>query len=218
MPDGAAAGTICPIDSAAVFGDLVSPVADGMLAVMARKASRWKTIGSERVYETPIFDLNRTRREHVLRGVRDFYVLDAPTWVNIIPLTPDNEVVLVRQYRHGIEDFTIEIPGGMADPEDPSPMAAARREMIEECGYDSNEIVELGRVSPNPAIQPNFCYSFVAWNVRPILRPEQRGAEETEVIKCPLTEIPELIRSGAISHALVIAAFSFFHLYNQPAR
>jgi ADP-ribose pyrophosphatase len=189
-----------------------------MLVVMAPKASSWKTIGSERVYATPIFDLIRTRREHVSRGVRDFYVLSAPTWVNVIPLTADNEVVLVRQYRHGIEDFTIEIPGGMVDPEDASPMAAARREMIEECGYDSVEIVELGSVNPNPAIQPNYCYSFVAWNITPILRPEQSGAEETEVVKYPLMEIPELIRSGAISHALVIAAFAFFYLYTQPAR
>ncbi|HEY2664836.1 MAG TPA: NUDIX hydrolase [Candidatus Binataceae bacterium] len=183
---------------------------------MASKASKWKTLGSERIYGTPIFDLHRHRREHGQRGVRDFYVLSAPTWVNIIPLTAENEVVLVRQYRHGIEDFTIEIPGGMVDPEDESPLAAARREMIEECGYDSAEISELGRVNPNPAIQPNYCYSFLARNVQSVPQPEQTGAEETEVLRYRLAEVPELIRSGAISHALVIAAFSFLHLYNPP--
>ena len=134
---------------------------------MARtKARRWQTLKSERVYATPIFDLHRHQRSHPHRGEHDFFVLEAPAWINIIPITPENDVVMVRQFRHGIGDFTLEIPGGMVDPEDPSPLLAARREMREECGYDSEDVVELGRVHPNPAIQPNYCYSFLARNVR----------------------------------------------------
>ncbi|HJU09720.1 MAG TPA: NUDIX hydrolase, partial [Candidatus Binataceae bacterium] len=129
------------------------------------KARRWETLGTERVYSTPIFDLHRHKSSHPNRGERNFYVLSAPGWVNIIPVTAGQEVVLVRQYRHGIGDFTLEIPGGMIDPEDPDPAEAARREMREECGYDSSVIIPLGRVHPNPAIQPNFCYSFFAPNV-----------------------------------------------------
>jgi len=122
----------------------------------------------------------------------------------------------VRQLRHGTGDFTLEIPGGMVDPEDPSPLAAARREMREECGFDSEDVAELGRVHPNPAIQPNYCYSFVARNVRQVTRPRLGGAEETEVVKVPLKDIKQLIATGKITHALVIAAFSFFHVYNPP--
>jgi ADP-ribose pyrophosphatase len=182
------------------------------------KPLKWKTVHSARVYDTPIFDLHRHRRAHPRRGQRDFFVLTLPHWVNIIPLTAAGEIVMVRQWRHGVEDFTLEIPGGMVDPEDPNPMSAARREMIEECGYDSADIVELGRVHPNPAIQPNFCYSYLARDVTAVARPEQTGSEETEVVSYPSSQIGELIASGAISHALVIAAFSFLHLYNPPRR
>jgi ADP-ribose pyrophosphatase len=184
------------------------------------KTRRWETLRTERVYSTPIFDLHRRRSAHSHRGERDFYVLSAPGWVNIIPLTSDQQVVLVRQYRHGISDFTLEIPGGMIDPEDPEPAEAARREMREECGYDSSVIIPLGRVHPNPAIQPNFCYSFFAPDAVKIGEPNPNigGAEETEVELVPLANIKPMIASGRITHALVIAAFSFFHVYNPPDR
>jgi len=179
---------------------------------------RWKTLATERVYSTPILDLHRRKAAHPFRGERDFYILSAPGWVNVIPLTPENEVVLVRQYRHGISDFTLEIPGGMIDREDPNPAAAARRELREESGYDSSTIMPLGRVHPNPAIQPNFCYSFFAPNVYKIGDPHQQpdGAEETEVELVPLANIKQMITSGVITHALVITAFSFFDVYNPP--
>ncbi len=184
------------------------------------KARRWRTLDSERVFETPIFDLHRRRSAHPRRGERDFFVIDPADWVNIIPLTPKQEVIMVRQFRHGIGAFTLEIPGGMIDPDDPSPGAAGRREMIEECGYDSEDIVALGRVHPNPAIQPNFCYSFLARNVRKIsvTHGNPDSSEETEVVVVPRESIRSLIASGKITHALVIAAFSFLDVYNPPAR
>jgi ADP-ribose pyrophosphatase len=185
---------------------------------MAMKTRRWETLATERVYSTPIFDLHRRTSAHPRRGERDFYVLSAPGWVNIIPVTSAGEVVLVRQYRHGISDFTLEIPGGMIDPEDPDPAEAARREMREECGYDSSIIIPLGQVHPNPAIQPNFCYSFFAPDVRKVGEPSQHldGAEETEVELVPLANIKQMIATGRITHALVITAFSFFDVYNPP--
>lgn len=179
---------------------------------------KWRTVRSEAVYRTPIFELHRRRAAHPARGEHDFFVLDAPAWVNIIPLTPEREVVLVRQFRHGIGGVTLEIPGGMIDPADPSALDAARREMVEESGYDSDDIIELGRVHPNPAIQPNLCYSFLARNVRRRRRRSHDGAEETQVTVVPLGQVKELIASGRITHALVIAAFSFLHVYNPPRR
>lgn len=177
---------------------------------------KWLTVETRTVYRTPIFDLHRRRSAHPHRGQRDFFILHAPNWVNIIPLTARGEVVMVRQFRHGIESFTLEIPGGMVDPEDPHPMEAARREMVEESGYDSSDIIELGRVHPNPAIQPNYCYTYLARDIRKVAKPLSSGAEETQVVTVPLSEIPSLIASEKITHALVIAAFSFFHLYNPP--
>ena len=184
------------------------------------KARKWRTLATERVFSTPIFDLHRRRSVHTRRGERDFFVIDPTDWVNIIPLTAKREVIMVRQFRHGIAGFTLEIPGGMIDPEDRNPAAAGRREMQEECGYDSDDIVSLGRVHPNPAIQPNFCYSFLARNVKQVREPHSNpdGSEETEVVTVPLKSVKELIASGKITHALVIAAFSFFDVYNPPPR
>jgi ADP-ribose pyrophosphatase len=177
-------------------------------------------LDSERVYTTPIFDLHRRKSTHPRRGERDFFVLEAPAWVNIIPLTRARDVVLVRQFRHGVSAFTLEIPGGMVDPEDNSPEEAAVREMREECGYDSDDVIPLGRVHPNPAIMPNLCYSFLARDAHKVAEPHHdlSGSEETEIVIVPLAEIPEMIATGKISHALVIAAFSFFHVYNPPPR
>jgi len=182
------------------------------------KPRKWKTLATEAVYRTPIFDLHRRRSRHPRRGDRDFFVLEAPNWVNIIPLTHNNEVVMVRQYRHGIADFTLEIPGGMMDPGDRDPLSAARREMLEETGYDSADIVEIGRVHPNPAIQPNHCYLFAASGVRRVRKQQLDTNEEAEVVLVPIAKIKPMIASGRIRHALVIAAFSFFDLYNPPRR
>jgi ADP-ribose pyrophosphatase len=169
------------------------------------KPRKWKIVSSDVAYHTPIFDLHRRRSTHARRGERDFFILDAPNWVNIIPLAKNGDVVMIRQWRHGISEFTLEVPGGMVDSEDPSPMHAARREMIEETGFDS-------------AIQGNICFSFLAENVRQVERVVSLGDEETEVVMVPRREIRGLIASAKVMHALTIAAFSFLHLYNPPPK
>jgi 8-oxo-dGTP pyrophosphatase MutT (NUDIX family) len=158
-----------------------------------------------------VFDLDRVSFE-IPGGeeARDFYVLHAPDWINIIPLTNDRRVVLVRQFRHGIEDFTLEIPGGMCD-EGEAPIDAARREMREESGYEAREIVPLGWVHPNPAIQGNGCHSFLASSAYEAGPPDPDPNEQFEVTTVPIAEIPKLIEEGRITHSLVIAAF---HLYS----
>ena len=132
----------------------------------------WERLGADVVYECRIFSLRRDRSRFSRDGAEhEFHVLEAPDWVNIVPLTPDREVVMVRQYRHGIRDHTLEIPGGMIDSEDPSPLVAARREMVEETGYDSARVEPLGVIHPNPAILGNHCHTFVAFDVVPTRAP-----------------------------------------------
>ena len=81
----------------------------------------WQRLTSKTVYSCRIFSLREDRKRSPRTGKgHDFYLLDAGEWINIIPITADEQVVLIRQYRHGVDDFTLEIPGGMADPEDPS--------------------------------------------------------------------------------------------------
>jgi 8-oxo-dGTP pyrophosphatase MutT (NUDIX family) len=173
----------------------------------------WERLADERVYSCRIFSIRRDRARFSRdQAEHDFHVIESPDWVNIVPITPAGEVVLVRQFRHGIRDYTLEIPGGMVDPEDASPLVAAQREMIEESGYDGNRIEPLGSIQPNPAIQSNRCHSFVAYDVEPRHATRFDSTEETEVVLAPLAAIPDLIRGGQITHALVVVAFHWLAL------
>jgi len=121
-----------------------------------RPLHTWERLSAEIVYECRIFSLRRDRSRFSRDDAEhEFHVLESPDWCNIIPLTADQHVVMVRQFRHGLRAYTLEVPGGMIDADDPSPLVAARREMVEESGYDSDRVEPLGVVHPNPAIQTN---------------------------------------------------------------
>jgi len=173
----------------------------------------WHRLATDIVYECRIFALRRERSRFSRDDAEhEFHVLESPDWVNIIPLTADEHVVMVRQFRHGIRDYTLEVPGGMVDRDDPSPLVAAQREMMEESGFDSDRIEPLGVIHPNPAIQENRCHSFVAYDVERRHVPTFDSTEETEVELVPLATIPDLIRDGRITHALVVVAFHWLAL------
>jgi 8-oxo-dGTP pyrophosphatase MutT (NUDIX family) len=139
---------------------------------------------------------------------RDFVVLEFADWVNIIPITDDGQVVLIRQYRHGISANTWEVPGGVVDRGE-EPLAAAARELREETGYAAGKIKLLGRVSPNPAIQGNWSYSYLAEGCRLVGPANLDPFENIEVKLFSLDDIPALIKREEICHSLVINAFAW---------
>jgi 8-oxo-dGTP pyrophosphatase MutT (NUDIX family) len=176
----------------------------------------WTIIDSTQDRSYRVFSL-RTDRALSPRTGRsyDFFILDSNPWVNVIPLTPERQVVMIQQYRHGIRDITLEIPGGLIEPED-TPAGAALRELREETGYRSDEIIDLGCVHPNPAIQSNLCHTFLAKNVRSAGDQAMDEKEDIEVVLHPLEDIPRLIRQGSITHSLVIVAFYRLFLEYLP--
>ena len=176
----------------------------------------WELISSRKNESYRIFDL----RTDVARSPRtdksyEFFVLESTDWVNVIPLTARNEVVLIRQYRHGTRELTLEIPGGIVEPGD-SPEDAARRELLEETGYRESEMVSLGFVHPNPAFLNNRCYTYLAKGVLEVTGQHQDEKEDIEVLVRPLDDVPHLIRKGEITHALVLAAFYRFYMDFLP--
>lgn len=177
----------------------------------------WLKICSEQIADCRVFTVHKKSSQKAER-THDFYVFDSGDWVNIIPLTENREVLMIEQFRHGTEGFTLEIPGGMVDPEDPSPRFAAERELLEETGYMAEKWIPLGQSHPNPAIQGNLCHTFLALNVKQIEIPEFAGTEEIAIRLLPLDDVPDLVRRGAITHALVMVAFYWLQLNEDSIR
>jgi len=176
---------------------------------------RWRRTDRRRVHDCRVFKLDEVHYAPPGGGgAGRFYVLDTPDWINVIPLTPAGEVVFVRQFRFGIDKVTLEIPGGMCDPGE-EPPAAARRELLEETGYSTDDWVELGWVHPNPPLQTNRCFTYLARDAEPVGEPALDPNERIEVVTYPLASVPARIDSREISHALVIAAFALLDRHGR---
>src|SRR6218665_961687 len=144
-------------------------------------------------------------------------LVDCPDWVNVIAVTRDDELVLIRQYRFGVSSVTLEIPGGVVDPGE-EPAVAAARELEEETGYVAERGVPLGAVDANPALQHNRCHSFLALGCVKAHEGRQDEGEDIAVELHPRTAVPQLILGGAITHSLVVVAFYLEHLRASTPR
>ena len=172
----------------------------------------WRQTGTQRVADAKIFTLHRDRAVSPRTGEeRTFTRIDSPDWVNVVPVTTAGEVVLVRQWRHGVKGFTLEIPGGLVDPGE-TPADAATREVREETGYEGADGRLIGAVTPNPAIMNNRCHTVLVRNVQRVGPQALESNEEISVRLEPRCHIPELVREGRIHHALVVAAFHHLSL------
>lgn len=176
---------------------------------------QWTLLASRPVSDQRIFLLRHDRYRLETTGAeQDFVVLETPDWVNVVPITADGQVVFIRQYRHGIRKVSLEIPGGMIDRGE-DPQEAGIRELAEETGYVPERVRLLGRLRPNPAIQNNFLYCYVAEGCRLAGGPALDPLECIETVPVPLADVPAMIRSGQLDHGMVLNALAFLGLV-QP--
>jgi ADP-ribose pyrophosphatase len=159
-----------------------------------------KPLKTEVAFATPWFQILGKTMRH---GEEPYYSLKLPDYAAVVALTDDEQVLIVRQYRPAVERDTLELPSGLVDPGE-SPEEAARRELLEETGYEGGTWGVLGAMEPDTGRLGNRIWSFVAKGVR---RAESRAPEEgIEVLTWSLEELARATADGRFNHALHVAA------------
>ncbi len=173
----------------------------------------WTLLSTRQIADYRILRLREDRcRFEPTQAEADFVVCDSRDWALVIPVTPDGQVVLVRQYRHGVRQVVLEIPGGVLDDGE-SPEASAARELREETGYAAESIRLVGKMFPNPAINNADVHVLLAERCRVAGNQSLDPFERIDVILRPLADIPAMIAAGEIRHGLVIAAFALAGMF-----
>jgi ADP-ribose pyrophosphatase len=164
----------------------------------------WKILESS--YLRPKFRIDKC--ELANGTVLEPMVFEFGTWANVLAITKDGQAVLVRQYRHGVQEILLELPGGIVE-EGEEPIEGAKRELLEETGYSSSNIVEVGMIYPNPAFQTNRLFCFLALDAEEAGFQNLDESEDIEVQLVPLDELIAMTRRGEFLHALQVA--TLFH-------
>ena len=181
----------------------------------------WKLLNSEYLIQDPPWLVVRHDQLELPNGNRipDYYVLEYPDWVNVIPITEDGKFVMVTQYRHGIGRDLIEIPAGVMEKTDSSPLETAKRELLEETGYGGGEWQEIARLSGNPAYTDNLTHCFLARGVKRIGRQDPDPGEDLVCTLYTEEEVFRMLLRGELLPSLMAAPlWKYFALKVGGAR
>ncbi len=164
-----------------------------------------------------IFDLYEIEKTSPIGDRGSFYLLDSPDWITIIPLISNEFGVdcflMVEQYRHGSNEITLEFPAGMVDKGELA-VDAAKRELLEETGYSAASLIEIGKVSPNPAFMNNKIYVYIADNLKLV---GEQNLDKDEFIHfhlIPCTEVQKKMGTGKYSNGIMMMALAYYNRHN----
>ena len=170
----------------------------------------WKTISSEYLFKDTWFTVRKDVCEKPDgKIVSPYYVYEFPTWVSAVAVTEDRKVVMVRQYRHAIEETIIEIPGGCVDDADPSLEYAISRELKEETGYEFTSYEYLGKISPNPSTNNNWMHMFLARGGKLVGEQQLDHNEEIEVVLVTIDELKKMLTDHQILQAMHVTTIMY---------
>lgn len=175
----------------------------------------WKVLDKQYVLKSPWLNV---RKDHVLLPngpeLDDFYVLEYRHWVCIIAVTTEGKYLIEKQYRHGINQECYELCAGILE-KDEDPLVAAKRELLEETGYTTDEWAYLGKAAPNASAMTNFCYCYVAKNAKKVDTQHLDSSEDITVLEVSKDELFELMKSEAIVEAdMLTGLWKYFTIYN----
>ncbi len=171
---------------------------------------KWKILSSEYLFNDLWFKVRKDRCEAPDGRIIDpYYVYEFPEWVTAVPVTEDGRIVMVRQYRHAIGEVCIEIPGGCVDDSDQDHESAIRRELLEETGYQFNNVEYLGKISANPSTNNNLMHMFLATGGKLIAKQALDANEEITVELFTIAEVKELLRQNRILQAMHVTCIMY---------
>lgn len=174
---------------------------------------KWQTVNIIDNLDLTIFQVQKVQRKNpVTDKIGVFTVLNSKDWANVIPITSEGKIVMVEQYRHGTDEITFELPGGLVEIGE-NPDNAAMRECEEETGFVSNqEPILLGVSRPNPAFLNNKCYSYLWENCGKVCGQKLDTHEVINIHEFSPEKVKQMINSGLINHCVILTAFYFFSL------
>lgn len=163
---------------------------------------QWKILSSEYLVRAPWAVLRKDSCEmpngHI---VPEYYVLEYPNWVSVVGVTTENEIILVKQYRHGVGKSILEIPGGVIDEGEDS-LTAAKREMLEETGYQFDSFDKICELYPNPATSNNKNTTYLALGGKKVQEQELDTQEDIDVMIVSIDEVKALVLQNKIGQSL----------------
>jgi 8-oxo-dGTP pyrophosphatase MutT (NUDIX family) len=163
----------------------------------------WECLDQSYLHRQPPWLALRHQRFRLPTGreIADYWISEFPPWVNVVAVTANDELVLVRQYRPGLGTVHYEIPAGVVDPGEEIE-AAGRRELREETGFGGGRWSVLTRLSANPALQDNWTTTFLAEGVARVAEPVPEATEDLRIHLVKVADAARLIDQGDMIQAL----------------
>lgn len=175
--------------------------------IQTEDPSHWEVVSEQPHADCKVYQVVKQHCRHPKDGREgSFFIMKCPDWIQAIPLTPEGHLILVNQYRHGSQELSWEVPGGMMDAEDASPETAGARELVEETGYTSDKVTYLGWCYPNPALQENKTHFVLYENCVQVTGQSLDPNEELSLQTVPVDEALAMVQRGEITHCIAMNA------------